>query len=425
MSRRVEFRISSGAPRDGPRVVAHWQLLEAIDAGGEIDSSLLECAVLDFDRSRSFPSPRRRAVLATAFSDVPIEKFDSPLTRAARVGNVAAVGQLVRLGATVDRLAGNVTALILACRAGHLGTIQALLDAGADPNACGPDGKYEFIRSPLGHAMDSLSMSSNRSKEQVVLCLLKAGANPHFGSFICKLADRGMAAALRWVLEQQLPQNYALLFGAATSMHWIRATKDVKQYAVFYKYFHGTYPPASVLQFSDAATVACTRGHLDCLRLLLPHCFVLEPPLGEWNQKIRKKLKTRANVFGFTEISDELEKTRNWSSPLHGVEFMAAGCARALLRDGSPLHYKSEEHMPTALEMAHAHPSSPASAVLRLAAGPWSPEMHSLLPAKQRRWVVAVLLLGHLLSRNFGHEAGSFADVWLSFVLPHAGRRDF
>lgn len=126
-----------------------------------------------------------------------------------------------------------------------------------------------------------------------------------------------------------------------------------------------------------------------------------------------------------------LVRSRFWTTPLHHVDVLTADRAASLLRAGANLHarkpYYAPERAPTPLDLA-AHSESGAAALILEAAEPWSARTHRLWPAPHRAQAVALLHIGHELSRSYaaggaacgGLVDGGLLDVWLQHVMPLA-----
>ena len=107
---------------------------------------------------------------------------------------------------------------------------------------------------------------------------------------------------------------------------------------------------------------------------------------------------------GHAALTEWLVASRDWVSPLHHLSIISAAHAQSLLRDGANVHMAARVGSATPLSLAQAlhtvgkaSAGSPADLVLR-AAKPWSPETHHLFPHRARRWAMAILRLGVLLS---------------------------
>jgi hypothetical protein len=376
--------------------VVHARLLDAISAAAEMNPDDLKLAAgMDYFLSSCTTAYYTNTLRGSSrlVGQTTASYSDTLLGRAARVGNTAAVKRLISLGASVNKVfynhcagARENTALMLACSGGHLDAVEALLAAGADPNKVG-----RKVSRECGKPLPALTHN-----EAVVLRLLDAKADLAEGMFIPHLAAADMPEALRRVL------------------HVLVDTNPSDSLTI----------PRNV--FETAAIQVCVLGRVECLRILLPYIVAYVRDLDTIRGRMRYHCM-RNLLVNEVSILRELDNTAHLTSPLHFVRSMTADFAKALLRQGYRFECESDTRMRigSPLDLAYEYMDSPASAVIRLAAGPWSPKMHELLPASRRQWVVAVLLLGHLLSRDFGQQAGSFADAWLLFVLPHAGRREF
>lgn len=107
--------------------------------------------------------------LLAACGGVPV----TPLIAAAREGDTVQIRSLVAKGADVNEPAGvnGWTPLEHAVHKNQIGSVQALLDAGADPNAASPGGTTPLI------------MAAGYGYTPIVELLLNRGANP-------RLSDR-------------------------------------------------------------------------------------------------------------------------------------------------------------------------------------------------------------------------------------------
>lgn len=114
-----------------------------------------------------------------ALDESPLE---SPLHAAARAGSVAGVNLLVERGADVDAIEPyqDQTALMLATAEGHLHVVDALLDAGADPNmqARVSELTKRSMRTdfPTG-GFTALMWAAREGYEDIVLRLVEGGAD--------------------------------------------------------------------------------------------------------------------------------------------------------------------------------------------------------------------------------------------------------
>jgi hypothetical protein len=135
----------------------------------------------------------------TAYGCTTGAPFKRPLARAAQRGHLAIVRELLAAGASIDAVNyRSETALHLAVAGGHRDCIDALLDAGADPNLVACEG------SVLAHA---------RTKPELIAYLLDRGADPRpVDAFERDAADliatdefvplRDRVAGLRQVVER-------------------------------------------------------------------------------------------------------------------------------------------------------------------------------------------------------------------------------
>ena len=113
--------------------------------------------------------------LVAACSGVPV----TPLAGAAREGNTEQIRALVAKGANVNEPSGvnDWTPLEHAVHKNQIGSVQSLLDAGADPNAASPGGTTPLI------------MAAGYGYTPIVELLLHRGSNP-------RLTDRNGHNAL-------------------------------------------------------------------------------------------------------------------------------------------------------------------------------------------------------------------------------------
>jgi len=142
-------------------------------------------------------------------------------------------------------------------------------------------------------------------------------------------------------------------------------------------------------------------------------------------------LKTDRDAWPMTWAT-VLEWCRNalqWTSPLHYLDHLSSGVARALLRDGADLHARAAPGAPSPLDLAEQRCGTAAEgAVVRLvldAARPWSPATHALWPPAKRRRASALLRLGQQLSLLpfFSGEEQALRDLWRTSVMPAALER--
>lgn len=122
------------------------------------------------------------------------------LYSAAKAGNVPAVKSALQLGAQREYapLSNGIKALITASNRGHVDVVQALLQAGADPNQISSDGNNA---PPLMYAVTN---ARDRGLP-VVRVLLDAGAEPN-----ARHGGWGYTALMRAVRHQS-PKTVALL----------------------------------------------------------------------------------------------------------------------------------------------------------------------------------------------------------------------
>jgi hypothetical protein len=370
------------------RLSAHSRRLHAISTGEDLDLRGLERVDLDFScEPTSYGRYDRKG-----------SAHDSLLTRAVLRCNVGLVKELIGLGASVDKFAGKYTALMHACRVGRVDLIEVLLGAGANPNcvsrSCNapfsPQGNcWRKIRDDPLYVATPLEFSVMSGNEDAVLRMLDAEARVKNVNVVQEVAWKGMPTALRRIIASGVQ-----MCGAG--------------------YF-------------EALRMSCYFGEMLCFNILLSNAdFQSTLAFIEFHYICKKN-----SVFGHSynvrrnckDLADHIKSFYlTLTTPLHFLEFMTAQRARNLLRAGWHFDHREKDGQ-APFEIAQKYSSSPASAVVLLAAGPWSPKTHDLLPREERKWVVDALIVGHQLARRFGNEAGAFADVWRSFVLPHAGRR--
>ena len=148
-----------------------------------------------------------------------------------------------------------------------------------------------------------------------------------------------------------------------------------------------------------------------------------------------------AEEMGHDELLAWLQRTRDFTTPLHHLELLSAARARELLRAGAALGARARPGAPSPLELARQlllQPQPAAAAANDAAAGreaarlvvsaaqPWSPQTHELWPARGRARAEALVRLGWRLSSTdrspgpFGNEAQSIMDAWRGLVMVHA-----
>jgi ankyrin repeat protein len=124
---------------------------------------------------------------------------ESPLILAARAGDVAAVRRLAAGGHAND--AGGVNGwpvLMHAIHKNQLGSVAALLDAGADPNRANPRG------------LTPLMMAASYGRADMVKLLMQRGADP-------RTTDRDNETALDYALAGSLDIDELTVFSCQDS----------------------------------------------------------------------------------------------------------------------------------------------------------------------------------------------------------------
>ena len=134
-------------------------------------------------------------------------------------------------------------------------------------------------------------------------------------------------------------------------------------------------------------------------------------------------------------INAWLERSPDYTTPLHILESLSADRARALIRAGAALDARARPEAPSPLELARQllqqpgganAPGGEAARLVVQAARPWSPQTHALWPAGGRARAVELVRLGWRLSNTdcspgpFGNEVQSVMDAWRDFVMAHA-----
>ena len=134
-------------------------------------------------------------------------ELDRALIAAAGRGDLAEVGRLLRLGASVTATDdGGVTALIAAAYGGHVAVAEALVAAGADVNAQDrtkqsayliptADGNLDLLRLTLAHGADVRSTDS------------------YNGTGLIRAADRGHVEIIRELLRTDIPIDHVNRLG--------------------------------------------------------------------------------------------------------------------------------------------------------------------------------------------------------------------
>ena len=187
---------------------------------------------------------------------------------------------------------------------------------------------------------------------------------------------------------------------------------------------HGAAVNQTDSQGHSPLLVACLYGQLACVQLLSSHGVSRNLPHG-------RSAEQTAERNGHDEVVTWLITSRLWSTPLHHLDIIDTNRARALLRAGADIHASTAPEGPTAptpLSLArslHAEGNASdgtAAYLLLRAAKPWSEQTHELFPVAARERAVALMMLGHRLSREerfSGQEVGFF-DAWMRHVMSHA-----
>jgi len=314
----------------------------------------------------------------------------TPLFAASRAGHVEILAALLAAGARVDgaKRSDGATPLWAASSSGHAGAVSALLAAGAEVDPIMQDPENNAT------AATPLWIASVRGHADVVSTLVNAGASIDWSGRVDQVTSL-MAASQ----QDHVEVLTVLLEAGATVNH-----TDVDA--------------------RTAMTLACSFGHLTCIKLLSSYGAArsFSTPYGEFTAE------EMATANDHEDLAAWLAESRHWSTPLHHLRIIGAARARELLRDGADLHAAAAAGGPTPLSLAQAlraagdaAEGSAASLVLA-AAEPWGPRTHSLFPAAVRTFAAELLLIGHQLSRQprfLGQEI-SLVDVWTQLVMPSA-----
>merc|ERR1711938_71872 len=141
--------------------------------------------------------------------------------------------------------------------------------------------------------------------------------------------------------------------------------------------------------------MAVDQGHLAIVQLL---CFLhganRDPPNTD------NTAESVAEEMGHDALLAWLQRTRDFTTPLHHLELLTAARARELLRAGAALGARARPDAPSPLELARQlllQPQPPggggaddvvagreAARLVEEAAQPWSPQTHELWPARGR-----------------------------------------
>lgn len=150
----------------------HWDLCRAlIDAGADVDRAAPEWSPLMAAAYYGGTETVQELLLAGAGPDVPDERGNTALHRAAEGGQAKIVALLLGAGATVDLRDRTEpdTALILAARSGRVDIVRTLLAHGADIDAVGREGATALMQT-------AGRFDAGPSLVEVVEVLLAAGA---------------------------------------------------------------------------------------------------------------------------------------------------------------------------------------------------------------------------------------------------------
>jgi hypothetical protein len=147
-------------------------------------------------------TPVRLVLTVSLLAAIPgcyLGRPDTPLGRAAALGDVAAMTALLDQGADPNASGGyGLTPLASAARSGHVDAIEILLGRGADPHrGCGVNGWTPLLHAlhknqkaaalrlmatcsaPSAELDDALFMAAGYAQTTAVVALLKRGADPH------------------------------------------------------------------------------------------------------------------------------------------------------------------------------------------------------------------------------------------------------
>ena len=169
--------------------------------------------------------------------------------------------------------------------------------------------------------------------------------------------------------------------------------------------------------------ISCRYGHIELVKLLSTYGGNRELLMMDG---VSTPMLT-AQQHGYEPISNWLESTRTFSTPLHYAPLMSVSRVRKLLREGANVHAcrNPGEDTPFSLaqnEKAHGRAPIDSGAHLICLAQPWCPSPplanHSLFPKAARERAAELLVLGHRLSREGRFEGVS--QVWRAWC---SGRR--
>jgi len=177
---------------------------------------------------------------------------------------------------------------------------------------------------------------------------------------------------------------------------------------------------------------AIKGGHLATVQLLCFHGAKRAPPSHAPSAEALAEQEDHANILAW------LQRTRDYSSPLHHLELLSADQAKDMLRAGAALGARARPDAPSPLELAErlakqvGAAGREAAELVVEAALPWSPRAHRLWPAGARARAEELVRLGWQLSNTaqspgpFGNESQAVMDLWRVSVMAQAlVRADF
>jgi len=297
-----------------------------------------------------------------------------------RSGNAEMVRYLIEIGADKNATAssGGFTPLHIASSMGHVEVARVLADVGAD------------LEQIAAHGLTALTAAAQHGHTPVVEVLISAGAN------IDHTSEHGVTP-LHLACSEGHIETIEVLVAAGADLD---CATDTGYTALEFSAFHNQLATAKLLSLYGAA-------------------------LGDSIELAEQQ--------GHEELAEWLRCSIDFSTPLHHLEAISEEKARGLLRGGADILAASREGGPTPLGLARAADArgeapmgSPAWLVL-LAAEPWSPDTHSLLPDEARQRARDLLFVGHGIAKRRRRPSRlddcALVDVWTHFVLPHAVNR--